>query len=149
MHFINFKKNSITYKTCCDKNVGFENYILTSTEESLSELFDLSDVVYLSPDSENVIEALKPSKVYVIGGLVDDSVKKNTSACISNSLGIQTARLPISEYMIKGESGTYKQILTINQVFDILLKFQETSCWRTALSLNVPPRTGFKLNDVQ
>ena len=38
-------------------------------------MFDSKDLVYLSPDAENTLQNLDPKKIYVIGGLVDDSVK--------------------------------------------------------------------------
>jgi len=145
LHFINFKKEGKIYKLCCDKNTGFENYVVTFEERGAPDLFTSSEVVYLTPDSENVLESLDTSKVYIIGGLVDDSVKKNTSYRYSEYVDIPTARLPIPEYMTRSGSGSFKQILTINQVFDILLSYQESLDWKTALSLNVPPKTGFVL----
>ena len=42
----------------------------------------------------------------------------------SDQEGITTRKLPISLYMQRAEQGTFKQILTVNQVFDILLKYQ-------------------------
>ena len=36
-------------------------------------------VVYLSPDAEEELEGLDEDTVYVIGGLVDDSVKSQVS----------------------------------------------------------------------
>ena len=44
-----------------------------------------------------------------------------------------------------GETGTYKQILTINQVFDILLQYHESGSWVSAFHRNIPPKTGFVL----
>ena len=55
-------------------------------------------------------------QVYIIGGLVDDSVKKDTSREFSLEARLTTARLPIPEWMVRREGGSYKQILTINQV---------------------------------
>ena len=112
----------------------------------------------------------------MIGGLVDDSVKKDTSRVFSDQSGLQTARLPIAENMQRG-IGTFKQVingdiliivivafkhiftgnvviiiafnqvLTVNQVFDTLLKFHETADWAVALAANVPPKTGFVLKE--
>ena len=143
LYFINLSKSSQTYQICCEKNDGFESYLLHSEEEGIEDLFDLKTVVYLSPDSETTLETIDPEAVYVIGGLVDDSVKKNTSSRYSESVGIKTARLPITNYMKRAETGSFKQILTINQVFDILLDFHSSGDWSSALEKNIPPKTGF------
>lgn len=46
------------------------------TEKSPEDLFQPEDIIYLSPDSENVLTSLDPRKIYVIGGIVDGTVKK-------------------------------------------------------------------------
>ena len=147
LHFINLDKSGRTYQTCCEKNEGFEQYVVAMEEKDVTELFEPSEIIYLSPDSDNVLETLEESKVYIIGGLVDDSVKKDTSKAFSCQLKLQTGRLPIDEFMARAETGSYKQILTINQVFDILLMYWETKDWRVALKHNVPPKTGFLLKE--
>ena len=145
LQFVNLVKSGKTYQLCCEKNDGFEQYVATLQESGVADVFDPSEVIYLSPDSSNVILTLDSSKVYVIGGLVDDSVKKDTSSSFCDRLGLQTGKLPIGQFMERGQSGSFKQILTINQVFDILVKFHETKDWRTALGSNVPQKTGFVL----
>ena len=145
LHFINLSKDSKTYQRCCDKNDGFENYFLTVVEpDDIRDHFTDQRIVYLSPDSDNVLQDLDQHTVYIIGGLVDDSVKKNSSQQYCQRAEISTARLPIPEYMSRAESGgSYKQILTINQVFDILLTYHQHRDWRLALAEHVPQRTGF------
>jgi len=145
LHFVCLNKSGETYRLCCEKNEGFEHYVVNMDQKAVTEVFDPSEIIYLTPDSENVIDVLEASKVYVIGGLVDDSVKKNTSKVFSEQSNLQTGRLPIEEYMTRGETGTYKQILTINQVFDILLQYHESGSWVSALHRNIPPKTGFVL----
>lgn len=148
LHFINLDKQSKTYQMCCQKNCGFENYLLHVVETGAQEHFKGDRIVYLSPDSDNVLDVLDPETVYIIGGLVDDSVKKNSSQKYCQEASISTARLPIAELMARSETGgSFKQILTINQVFDILLSYHETGDWRTALGLHVPSRTGFIVPD--
>ena len=61
------------------------------------------------------MEEIKKDKVYVIGGLVDDSVKKNSTCSYAQNHGIKTAKLPIQEHCERAGSGTFKQIFTINQ----------------------------------
>ena len=144
LHFINLHKTSKTYQMCCDKNTGFENYPVTMSDCGATELFEAERIVYLTPDSDTILEELCHDHVYVIGGLVDDSVKKNTSQLFCDHVNITTAKLPIEDFMSRSESGgTFKQILTINQVFDTLLNFHQTKDWATALSENIPPKTGF------
>jgi hypothetical protein len=45
-------------------------------EEPLEQLYPAGKLVYLSPDSSNVLETLDPNCVYVVGGIADRSVRK-------------------------------------------------------------------------
>ena len=55
----------------------------------------------------------------------------------ANSDGVRSARLPIGTYL--SELPTRK-VLTVNQVFDILVKWVETRDWQEALYSVVPKR---------
>ncbi|KAJ9522999.1 hypothetical protein QJQ45_023828 [Haematococcus lacustris] len=52
---------------------GLVNWRVTSAEQTWQQYFKdkLDEVVYLTADSPNELTALDPSKVYVIGGLID------------------------------------------------------------------------------
>ena len=39
-------------------------------------MFPLERIVYLSPDSDTVLSDVDPDNVYMIGGLVDESIQK-------------------------------------------------------------------------
>lgn len=147
LYFVNLNKEGKCYQTCCNKNDGFEDYLVDMKQEDLLNVFEKDSLVYLTPDSENVIMEFDDEKVYVIGGLVDDSVKKDQSSSYAKSVGIKTGRLPIQEFLARGEKGNFKKILTINQVFDIILKWKETGDWNEALCVGVPPKTGFIVNN--
>jgi len=147
LSLVNLDENKRTYKIFCDKNDGFENYILHRTEKSLTEYFSSmkEKLVYLTPDSPAPLEELNNDKVYVIGGLVDDSVKKDITKTYAVGNQIVTARLPIQEHCIRNSKGnhSFKQILTINQVFEIMLKYDEYKDWSIALGDAIPKRVGF------
>lgn len=46
------------------------------TEVPVLELFDSNDIIYLTPDATDMLEDLDKDKVYVIGGIVDESIIK-------------------------------------------------------------------------
>ena len=140
-------KSGFLYNECVRKNSGFENYIIDIHEERHTEVFDHKEIVYLSPDSSNVLDSVEHEKVYIIGGLVDETVSKHITQTRANESGITTARLPIEVYMDIDQraKGNHNKILTINQVFDILLTFVQTRNWRAALPVGVPRRKGYIL----
>jgi len=105
-------------------------------------------VIYLTPDSPHVLQSLEAGTVYVIGGLVDDSIKKNSSHSFASANDISTARLPIDQFAEKvssSQSSSFKKVLAINQVFDILMKFRDCRDWKEALKDVLPKRFGFEV----
>ncbi|GFY67567.1 tRNA methyltransferase 10 homolog B, partial [Trichonephila inaurata madagascariensis] len=143
LYFCSFSPADAFYQICASKNDGFSSYIVEMTAEAPEDLFDLEDIIYLSPDSENALETLDSNKVYVIGGIVDDTVKKNLSLNHAKNFNIRSARLPIPEYLAPYSSNPGATVLTVNQVFDILLKYYETKDWTEALGSHVPLRKGY------
>lgn len=98
--------------------------------------FDPSSYVYLSADSEVILESIDPSLTYIIGGLVDRNRHKRSSFERAQALGIPTARLPIKENCDLKAS----HILTVLHVFEIMLKFRHTGDWATAITECLPQR---------
>lgn len=94
------------------------------------------------------MKVIDPTKFYIIGGIVDHNRHKAQLQPLPYSppqgltheratkLGISTARLPIGEYLkVEG-----RKVLTVNQVFDILLQFLEHGDWLVALHNVIPQR---------
>ncbi|NXJ85557.1 TM10B methyltransferase, partial [Trogon melanurus] len=122
---------------------------IDTTEESFLDLFPLDVIVYLTPDSENVLEDIDPNKVYVLGGLVDESIHKKLTLQRAQEQSLQTARLPIREYMVKtaNTKNYHSETLAINQVFEVLSTYYETQSWPTALKAGVSSGKGYMLPD--
>ncbi|KAM3849998.1 tRNA methyltransferase 10 homolog B-like, partial [Diretmus argenteus] len=139
------REDSGLYRECLRMNDGFLNYVMDITEESCLDLFPPGNVIYLTPDAEQVLERVDPDKVYILGGLVDESIQKKISYSRAKELSVDTARLPIDKYMVKKNNpkNFHSKILAINQVFDILITFCDTGSWTKALETWFPQGKGY------
>lgn len=103
---------------------------------------DKSSLVYLTPDSPIVLQDVSPTKIYVIGGLVDRVVLKNKSLSRASTHGVATARLPLKEFFSKqgpkGEKHMSNMALAVDRVIEILMKKYEVGDWDEALSAVFP-----------
>jgi tRNA (guanine9-N1)-methyltransferase len=114
---------------------GFE-----CSDKSLMETFPnvkTQSVVYLTSDSDNVLEQLNDDTVYVIGGIVDRNRLKRAAITQAESLELKTAKLPIDQNIKLSAT----KVLTCNHVFQILLKYREHgNDWKKALLEVLPQR---------
>ena len=97
---------------------------------------DIEKVIYLTPDSEHVLEEINNDSTYVIGGIVDKNRFKGKTFESARAMNIKTARLPVPEYIDLKTS----PVLTIYHVFEILLKYKDCKNWKDALESYVPKR---------
>jgi tRNA (guanine9-N1)-methyltransferase len=139
--------DNLFFKICCKQNEGLAKYVIDMQEESVVDLYPNDKLVYLTPDSPNALTEFDPEKIYVIGGLVDETTTKNVSLQFAGEKQISTGRLPIDEYFMPDKSkkeavGTFKKVLTVNQVFDIILTWYRSKDWVKAISAGLPERTG-------
>lgn len=96
------------------------------------------EIVYLSAESDNTLERLKPNSTYIIGGLVDKN--RHKGLCYKRALdrGIKTAKLPIGEFLQMGS----RKVLVTNHVLEIMLKWLEHDDWGKAFIEVLPKRKG-------
>lgn len=95
------------------------------------------NVVYLTADAEEELTELRPEKVYIIGGIVDHNRYKNLCLDKANESGVRVMRLPIGRYLASLQT---RKVLTVNQVFEILLQWVETRDWEQSLLAVMPKR---------
>ncbi|NXH28075.1 TM10B methyltransferase, partial [Myiagra hebetior] len=115
---------------------------MDTTPESYLDLFPLDAIVYLTPDSENVLEDIDPDKVYVLGGLVDESIHKGLSISVGSGrsgCGEQSA------VAVPGPGSHH--VDDLGQVFDVLSTYYETRSWPAALRAGVSSGKGYVLPD--
>ncbi|KAK3090228.1 hypothetical protein FSP39_010215 [Pinctada imbricata] len=119
----------------------YVNWDVNFAEKNYFEIFKKEDIVYLSSDSPNVLNDLDPEKAYIIGGLVDHNHHKGLCHQLAEERGINHAQLPLTEYL----DMKTRKVLTINHVFEILLRYTETKDWKEAFFAVLPQRKGAKL----
>ncbi|CAH2001671.1 unnamed protein product [Acanthoscelides obtectus] len=95
-----------------ERHHGHEHWDLNFHSEDYLDIFPKEKLVYLSSESENVLDKLEEDKVYIIGGLVDHNAHKGICHEKAVKQGITHAQLPISEYFWMKD----RKVLTINQV---------------------------------
>ncbi|KAL3922688.1 MAG: hypothetical protein SGILL_002074 [Bacillariaceae sp.] len=114
-----------------------------NTEATVTTTSSIAKTVYLTSDSENVLDYLEDDTVYIIGGIVDRNRLKGVAMKRANDLGVATAKLPLDDYLSQMPS---TRVLTCNHVFDILLKYREYgNDWSKALQAVLPSRKGAEI----
>lgn len=120
-----------------EKKAGFKRWKMKWTEKEVDEYFkSCKKIIYLTPDSENVLQELEVGNCYVIGGIIDKNRHKGICENKAKELNIETARFPIkeSEMLL-----TSSHVLTTNHVFDILHE-KKSKSWKDALETIIPKR---------
>ena len=118
------------------KNDGFRNWDLHFREERYDTVFSSDKIVYLSSESDDVLDSLQPDTAYVIGGLVDHNHHKGLCHQEATELGLKTARLPIDEFI----SMKTRKVLAVNHVYEILALVCQGQSWRDAFMEVLPER---------
>lgn len=108
--------------------------------EKLSDIIDETKkdkYVYLTADTNEVIEQLEPDTTYIIGGIVDKNRHKKLCVNKAQELGLKVGRLPIDKY-IKMNG---RQVLATSHVYEIACKwFENDKDWGKAFNEVLPPR---------
>ncbi|OSX59518.1 hypothetical protein POSPLADRAFT_1150593 [Postia placenta MAD-698-R-SB12] len=94
-------------------------------------------VVYLTADADEELTELREDETYIIGGICDHNRYKSLCLNKARESGIRAARLPIGTYLAELRT---RKVLTVNQAFEILLRWVETRDWEKALWAVVPKR---------
>ena len=119
-----------------DKGDARKWKLLSFESEKIETIKNDIKCVYLTAESDNILESIDSDTYYIIGGIVDHNKYKGLCDGKAKSLNIPTARLPINENVeIVG-----RQVLTVNQVFNILSSFEKKKNWKDALEDALPSR---------
>uniref|UniRef100_A0A1B0AM18 tRNA (guanine(9)-N(1))-methyltransferase n=1 Tax=Glossina palpalis gambiensis TaxID=67801 RepID=A0A1B0AM18_9MUSC len=145
LHFTGIKTDGNIH-AAFKKNHGWVNWHLKyHFDESHLEAFPKEQLVYLTSESDTILQRLDVKDVYVIGGLVDHNHHKNFCHARATKAGLRTARLPLGEYV----DMKTRAVLSTFHVFEILIRVAEGNSWTDAILQTVPPRKGAKAKVLQ
>ncbi|PRP78224.1 RNA (guanine-9-)-methyltransferase domain-containing protein [Planoprotostelium fungivorum] len=119
---------------------GFSHWKIDMHPEHFSKVYPLEKTVYLTAESDTVLQDIESDKHYVIGGIVDKNrhKTKGLTANKAKELGMNTARLPLEQYM----DMSTRKVLTVNQVMEIICHYLSTKSWSKAMDVSIPMRKG-------
>ncbi|TIC34056.1 hypothetical protein E3Q02_03142 [Wallemia mellicola] len=117
-------------------NTGWDLDKISFTDKPIEEAYDVKDCVYLTADTDNVLTELDTSKHYIIGAMVDHNRLKNITVDKAKNLGMSVAALPISKYI----KLSTRRVLTVNQVYEILIEYIKQNDWEKAFFSVIPQR---------
>lgn len=142
IHFCNFKDDSLYHKEFIKHyREAWGKLLITVTDQCYTDIFPKNKLVYLTADSPKVMKTFDHDKIYIVGSMVDKSIKTGVSLAQAKRLGLETAALPLEKYLLWSRGA---KNLTLDQMMHILLTLKDTGDWKKALEF-VPKRkyTGF------
>ncbi|XP_019384188.1 PREDICTED: mitochondrial ribonuclease P protein 1 [Crocodylus porosus] len=137
LHFCNLSVDGLyikAFRKCYGK--AWDNLFVTETEQCYTNLFPRDRLIYLTPESRNIMKTFEHDKIYIIGSLVDKGGQKGASLAEAKRLNLATARLPLDLYLRWNIGG---KNLTLDQMVRILVTLKDTGDWKKALQF-VPTR---------
>lgn len=112
--------------------------MITIKKDCFTKHFDRSRLVYLTPNSREVLTRVEPDKVYIIGAFNDKGIAKPLSYRKAERLRIDSRCLPLDKHLAWGQGA---KSLCMNHVIGILLEYNANGGnWREALTKYVPKR---------
>ncbi|XP_028582503.2 tRNA methyltransferase 10 homolog C [Podarcis muralis] len=137
LHYCNLQAGGPYHKEFVKRyGEAWDKLFVTVTEKSYVEVFPKDQLVYLTADSPNVMKTFEHDKIYIIGSIVDKSMKTGLSLANAKRLDLATARLPLDRCLQWAEGA---KNLTLDQMMRILLTLKDTGNWKEALQF-VPQR---------
>ncbi|NWV20164.1 TM10C methyltransferase, partial [Origma solitaria] len=137
IHFCNFKDDSLYHREFIKQyREAWDKLLITVTDQCYTEIFPKDKLIYLTADSPKVMKAFDHDKIYIVGSMVDKSIKTGVSLARAKRLQLETAALPLDKYLLWS---TGAKNLTLDQMMHILLTLKDTGDWKKALEF-VPKR---------
>jgi tRNA (guanine9-N1)-methyltransferase len=107
---------------------GVEQWHVRRHAAPACDVFGRQNIVVLSPDAEDILDEFDPTKVYIVGGIVDRTVRNNLTRDRARAQGVACQRLPVKECFPQAQS----HVINIDQVVSLFCHYQETKNWQVS-----------------
>lgn len=97
-------------------------------EQCFTELFPAENLIYLSPDSNNELEAYNAEDIFVVGAFMDSGPNRKVSVAKAEQMGLRHARLPFDRNVCcRGIN--MSSCLDLVTMTNVLLEWKRTKDW--------------------
>lgn len=103
-------------------------------EHDITEIMSPERLVYLSPNSQHVIDEYNPHDCYVMGCIVERGEKLALTLPKAIEYNIRTARLPLDKIFPCSKH----KVLSLEQVTGILITARQSNNWQQAITQHLP-----------
>lgn len=141
LHIHNSNRTSETMKEIEKRmpNLHDPNFTIEVHDECFTDLYPRENLVYLTPESKNLLSDYNGRDIYVVPAVVDTGLKGPITMARPKQLQIRTAWFPINHYLSWGPGSKH---LPLDIIIKILLDFKNKRNWKEAFK-HIPDR---KLN---
>lgn len=110
-------------KNQLQKVPDFDSWLIEKEEHSYVDAFSeqKENLVYLTADSDDILQDLELSKIYIIGRLIDRNRWKGIIMEKAPEKGIKTARLPMSNHLKMASSQVRKVLCIISFIPNFII----------------------------
>lgn len=134
MHLCNLSKESPFWEMMKTTMPYIDHVPIKVHEQDITQVIAPEKLVYLSPNSEHVLEEFNPNDTYVIGCIVDRSEKVPLTLDKATKLNIRTARLPIDRHI----TFCMHKELNLEHVMRILITAKSSKDWQKEIIRHIP-----------
>jgi len=103
---------------------GLKGYTMHVTSQCFTEVLPKDKLVYLSPDSPNILNSYSHDDIYILGALVDKRMPRAYTYRKSLSLGIRSAKFNLQPFQFTRQKKPY---FAFSDVFQILADLKDTN----------------------
>jgi tRNA (guanine9-N1)-methyltransferase len=118
---------------------GLQNWLISKHETSPWEIWpecDTRSIVVLSPDAPEALDSFSKDCIYIVGGIVDKSVRGGQTLRKAQEHNAIVRRLPLKEFAPENKSFA----LNVDCVCSIICTHLETNDWKETLRQCLPVR---------